>query len=73
MRRTYNSGLWIQVRSSERYKQIHAKVHRLQMDNQIYDCVFPVIFVPVPPPKSVAASSDDFNNGKLYELDREFS
>lgn len=59
IRRTYNNGLWLQIKSSERYKQIHAKVNRLQIDNQIYDCVFPVIFSPIPPPKSVANTGDE--------------
>lgn len=62
IRRTYNSGLWLQIKSSEHYKQIHAKIHRLQIDNQIYDCVFPIIFFPVPPPKSVAVDEGNATN-----------
>lgn len=65
LRRTSCSGLWFQIKSSEHYKQIHAKIHRLQVDNQIYDCIFPVIFFPVPPPKSVAID-DSCSSGKLF-------
>jgi hypothetical protein len=36
-------------------------VNRLQIDDQMYDCVFPVVLAPVPPPKSVAADSGRFN------------
>jgi len=53
IRRTYNQGLWVQMRSSPHQNQYHAKINRLQIDNQMYDCVFPVVFAPVPPPKSV--------------------
>ena len=37
--------------------QIHAKVHRVQVDNQMRGCLFPVILAPVEPPKSVTADS----------------
>ncbi|XP_046683901.1 vacuolar protein sorting-associated protein 13 isoform X2 [Homalodisca vitripennis] len=53
MRRTFNEGLWISYGMSSHQMQLHAKVNRLQIDNQMYDCEFPVIFAPVPPPKSV--------------------
>ncbi|CAG5075993.1 Similar to Vps13: Vacuolar protein sorting-associated protein 13 (Drosophila melanogaster) [Cotesia congregata] len=56
MRRTFQTGLWIQYRSSAHQVQLHAKINRLQIDNQLAECVFPVILAPVPPPKSVANS-----------------
>lgn len=68
LRRIYNSGLWLQVKSSEHYKQIHSKVHRLQIDNQIYDCLFPVIFFPVPPPKSVVVDEDNGYGNNVFNL-----
>jgi hypothetical protein len=44
-------------------------VNRLQIDDQMYDCVFPVVLAPVPPPKSVAADSGRFNvHITLYKL-----
>lgn len=59
IRRTFMTGLWVQIKSSPSQLQVHAKVNRLQIDNQMYDCIFPVVLAPVPPPKSVAA---DFGN-----------
>jgi vacuolar protein sorting-associated protein 13A/C len=45
------------VRTSAHQRQIHAKVHRIQIDNQLRACLFPVIMAPVKPPKSVVADS----------------
>ncbi|KMQ93840.1 vacuolar protein sorting-associated protein 13a, partial [Lasius niger] len=53
MRRTFQTGLWLQYRTSVHQVQLHAKINRLQIDNQLSECVFPVILAPVPPPKSV--------------------
>ncbi|XP_068984481.1 intermembrane lipid transfer protein Vps13 isoform X1 [Bombus flavifrons] len=57
LRRTFQTGLWLQYRTSVHQVQLHAKINRLQIDNQLTDCVFPVILAPVPPPKSVTAST----------------
>ncbi|XP_076681161.1 vacuolar protein sorting 13C isoform X2 [Andrena cerasifolii] len=57
LRRNFQTGLWLQYRTSAHQVQLHAKINRLQIDNQLPDCVFPVILAPVPPPKSVALSS----------------
>ncbi|XP_076294775.1 vacuolar protein sorting 13C isoform X2 [Lasioglossum baleicum] len=56
LRRTFQTGLWLQYRTSMHQVQLHAKINRLQIDNQLSDCVFPVILAPVPPPKSVTQS-----------------
>ena len=61
IRRTFQTGLWLQYRTSAHQVQLHAKINRLQIDNQLSECVFPVILAPVPPPKSIAQSS-----GKVY-------
>ena len=50
-------GLWLQVRDSDHQRQIHAKINRVQIDNQLTNCWFPVVLAPVPPPKSVLADS----------------
>lgn len=63
LRRTFQTGLWLQMKNSPSQMQLHAKVNRLQIDNQIYDCIFPVVLAPIPPPKSVASDS-----GKLKIL-----
>lgn len=57
MRRTFQPGLWVQYRTSAHQVNLHMKVNRLQIDNQLSDPVFPVILAPVPPPKSVSLSS----------------
>lgn len=45
------------MKTSPSQMQLHAKINRVQIDNQMYDCIFPVVLAPVPPPKSVAADS----------------
>lgn len=57
IRRQFQKGLWLQVRTSAHQRQIHVKIHRIQVDNQLRACLFPVIMAPVPPPKSVLANS----------------
>ena len=62
LRRTFQTGLWLQYRTSVHQVQLHAKINRLQIDNQLADCIFPVRLAPVPPPKSVT------NAGKFLYL-----
>ncbi|XP_054711435.1 intermembrane lipid transfer protein Vps13-like [Uloborus diversus] len=57
LRRTYQTGLWLQYKTSPHQLQLHAKINRLQIDNQLLDCVFPVVLAPVPLPKSIAAET----------------
>ncbi|XP_014471667.1 PREDICTED: vacuolar protein sorting-associated protein 13C isoform X2 [Dinoponera quadriceps] len=57
IRRTFQTGLWLQYRTSAHQVQMHAKINRLQIDNQLSECVFPIILAPVPPPKSVTQST----------------
>ncbi|CAH1965913.1 unnamed protein product [Acanthoscelides obtectus] len=57
LRRTYQTGLWFQMKTSPSQMQLHAKVNKLQIDNQMFDCIFPVVLAPVPPPRSVAIDS----------------
>lgn len=57
MRRTFQTGLWLQYRTSAHQVQLHAKINKLQIDNQLSECVFPVILAPVPLPKSVTQST----------------
>lgn len=56
IRRTFYPALWIQLKSSPYQLQLHAKINRIQIDNQFADCIFPVVLAPAPPPKSVVAS-----------------
>ncbi|TRY69082.1 hypothetical protein TCAL_09656 [Tigriopus californicus] len=55
--RQFQKGLWVQLRTSSHQRQIHAKINRVQIDNQVKESLFPVILAPVPPPKSVVADS----------------
>lgn len=57
VRRTFYPGLWMVIKTSPYQLQFHAKINRIQIDNQLTDCIFPVVLAPVPPPKSVAAST----------------
>ncbi|XP_047359321.1 vacuolar protein sorting-associated protein 13 isoform X2 [Vespa velutina] len=57
MRRSFQTGLWLQYKTSTHQVQLHAKINRLQIDNQLLDCVFPVILAPVPLPKSITQST----------------
>lgn len=57
LRRTFQTGLWLSMKTSPSQFQLHAKINRLQIDNQMYDCIFPVVLAPVTPPKSVVAST----------------
>jgi vacuolar protein sorting-associated protein 13A/C len=60
VRRTFQTGLWLHYRTSVHQVQLHAKINRLQIDNQLSDCIFPVILAPVPPPKSVSQSLGNY-------------
>ncbi|KAK2581118.1 hypothetical protein KPH14_007937 [Odynerus spinipes] len=57
LRRSFQTGLWMQYKTSAHQVQLHAKINRLQIDNQLTDCVFPVILAPVPLPKSITQST----------------
>ncbi|XP_059615380.1 intermembrane lipid transfer protein Vps13 isoform X2 [Phlebotomus argentipes] len=58
IRRVFYPGLWFNMKTSPFQTQMHAKINRIQIDNQTPDCIFPVILAPVPPPKSVAATHE---------------
>lgn len=57
LRRSFQDGIWVQYKTSPHQLQLHAKINRLQLDNQISGAVFPTVLAPIPPPKSVAAES----------------
>ncbi|XP_064471874.1 intermembrane lipid transfer protein Vps13-like isoform X2 [Ornithodoros turicata] len=47
VRRLARPGIWCQYKMSKHQSMIHARLHMLQVDNQIPDCTFPVILTPV--------------------------
>ncbi|XP_072932453.1 intermembrane lipid transfer protein VPS13A-like [Epargyreus clarus] len=53
LRRTYNPGVWMQLRKSDTHTYCHLKMHRFQIDNQLHDAVFPSVLYPAPPPSHV--------------------
>lgn len=57
LRRFFSPGLWLQYTVSDHQVMIHAKVNRLQVDNQLPAAVFPVILHPIPLPKTIAIDS----------------
>uniref|UniRef100_A0A1A9WMW5 Vacuolar protein sorting-associated protein 13 n=1 Tax=Glossina brevipalpis TaxID=37001 RepID=A0A1A9WMW5_9MUSC len=54
LRRIAQPGIWLALNASPYQVQLHLKVNRIQLDNQVVDCVFPVILAPIPPPKTLA-------------------
>lgn len=53
-RRNANRGLWLTFSSSEHVKNIHLRINDIQIDNQLSDHVFDVVFCPVDIPKSIS-------------------
>lgn len=56
--RQFNGGLWLKYSKSAHLTQYRAKVNRIQVDNQLPDHIYDVVFSPVIVPKSI---SDNFN------------
>lgn len=58
IRRMFYPGFWMDMKTSPFQLQLHAKINRIQIDNQLPDSFFPIILAPIPPPKSVAATTE---------------
>ncbi|KAF6206535.1 hypothetical protein GE061_017769 [Apolygus lucorum] len=57
LKRAYKTGLWVNIVSSRHSLQFHLKINRVQIDNQTFECVFPVVLAPVPPPRTISADT----------------
>jgi len=57
MQRHFAPSLCVNCFKSVNQTNLHLMVHKLQIDNQLYGSVFPVVFSKVLPPKSVASST----------------
>ena len=57
LRRSYRSGVELLFEKYCNRRLIHARLNKMQIDNQLEDCVFPIVFAPVPPPRSMATES----------------
>uniref|UniRef100_A0A3B3YD34 Vacuolar protein sorting 13 homolog C n=1 Tax=Poecilia mexicana TaxID=48701 RepID=A0A3B3YD34_9TELE len=58
VRRNFLSGIQVEFKRSLHQRSLRAQLHWLQVDNQLPGAVFPIIFHPVPPPKSIALDSE---------------
>ncbi|XP_076880007.1 intermembrane lipid transfer protein VPS13C isoform X2 [Brachyhypopomus gauderio] len=58
IRRNFLSGIHVELKQSPHQRSLRAQLHWLQVDNQLSGAIFPIVFHPVPPPKSVALDSE---------------
>ncbi|XP_043958536.1 vacuolar protein sorting-associated protein 13C isoform X2 [Gambusia affinis] len=58
VRRNFLSGIQVEFKRSLHQRSLRAQLHWLQVDNQLPGAVFPIIFHPVLPPKSIALDSE---------------
>ncbi|KAL0832908.1 hypothetical protein ABMA28_001052, partial [Loxostege sticticalis] len=54
LRRNLQPGMWVSYGITPHSIRLHARLHRLQIDQQLPLPTFPVVLAPVPPPRSVA-------------------
>ncbi|XP_059213226.1 intermembrane lipid transfer protein VPS13C isoform X2 [Centropristis striata] len=58
VRRNFLSGIQVEFKQSQHQRSLRAQLHWLQVDNQLPGAIFPIVFHPVPPPKSIALDSE---------------
>ncbi|XP_074521688.1 intermembrane lipid transfer protein VPS13C isoform X2 [Halichoeres trimaculatus] len=58
IRRNFLSGIQVEFKQSPHQRCLRAQLHWLQVDNQLPGAIFPIVFHPVPPPKSIALDSE---------------
>uniref|UniRef100_A0A8D2LMG4 Vacuolar protein sorting 13 homolog C n=1 Tax=Varanus komodoensis TaxID=61221 RepID=A0A8D2LMG4_VARKO len=58
IRRDFLSGIDVEFKQSAHQQSLRAKLCWLQVDNQLPGSVFPIVFHPVAPPKSIALDSE---------------
>uniref|UniRef100_A0A8C3VAB0 Vacuolar protein sorting 13 homolog C n=1 Tax=Catharus ustulatus TaxID=91951 RepID=A0A8C3VAB0_CATUS len=58
IRRNFLSGIQVEFKQSPHQRSLRAQLYWLQVDNQLPGSMFPVVFHPVAPPKSVALDSE---------------
>uniref|UniRef100_A0A8C4YCP0 Vacuolar protein sorting 13 homolog C n=1 Tax=Gopherus evgoodei TaxID=1825980 RepID=A0A8C4YCP0_9SAUR len=58
IRRNFLSGIHIEFKQSPHQRSLRAQLNWLQVDNQLPGPLFPVVFHPVAPPKSIALDSE---------------
>nr|XP_015199112.1 PREDICTED: vacuolar protein sorting-associated protein 13C isoform X6 [Lepisosteus oculatus] len=58
IRRNFLSGIQVEFKQSPHQRSLRAQLHWLQVDNQLPGAIFPIVFHPVSPPKSIALDSE---------------
>ncbi|XP_053451789.1 intermembrane lipid transfer protein VPS13C isoform X1 [Nycticebus coucang] len=58
IKRDFLSGIQIEFKQSPHQRSLRARLYWLQIDNQLPGAMFPVVFHPVAPPKSIALDSE---------------
>ncbi|XP_066503943.1 intermembrane lipid transfer protein VPS13C isoform X2 [Hoplias malabaricus] len=58
IRRNFLAGIHVELKQSPHQRSLRAQLHWLQVDNQLKGAIFPIVFHPVPPPKSIALDSE---------------
>ncbi|XP_040456276.1 vacuolar protein sorting-associated protein 13C isoform X2 [Falco naumanni] len=58
IRRNFLSGIQVEFKQSPHQRSLRAQLYWLQVDNQLLGSMFPVVFHPVAPPKSIALDSE---------------
>ncbi|XP_032555500.1 vacuolar protein sorting-associated protein 13C isoform X1 [Chiroxiphia lanceolata] len=58
IRRNFLSGIQVEFKQSPHQRSLRAQLYWLQVDNQLPGSMFPVVFHPVLPPKSIALDSE---------------
>lgn len=58
IRRNFLSGIHIELKQSPHQRSLRAQLYWLQVDNQLPGSMFPAVFHPVAPPKSIALDSE---------------
>uniref|UniRef100_A0A671VQL1 Vacuolar protein sorting 13 homolog C n=1 Tax=Sparus aurata TaxID=8175 RepID=A0A671VQL1_SPAAU len=58
VRRNFLSGIQVEFKQSLHQRSLRAQLYWLQVDNQLPGAIFPIVFHPVPPPKSIALDSE---------------
>ncbi|KAM6980546.1 intermembrane lipid transfer protein VPS13C [Aplochiton taeniatus] len=58
IRRNFLAGIQVEFKQSPHQRSLRAQLHWLQVDNQLTGAMFPIVFHPVPPPKSIALDSE---------------
>uniref|UniRef100_A0A3B1JJN7 Vacuolar protein sorting 13 homolog C n=1 Tax=Astyanax mexicanus TaxID=7994 RepID=A0A3B1JJN7_ASTMX len=58
IRRNFLSGIHMELKQSPHQRSLRAQLHWLQVDNQLTGAIFPIVFHPVHPPKSIALDSE---------------